>query len=97
MRRVALSAEFEADFGQRTAGAVLERSLAESESDPDSDHHIHCLGLDFTALSHSIDQDWQRAGDRITHTFHIDWYPFRRDARLFSRLERAEIQFIGNQ
>jgi len=33
-RRVALSAVFEADFGQRTATAVLERSLAEVEAAP---------------------------------------------------------------
>jgi len=33
-RRVALSAVFEADFGQRTATAVLERSLGEVEADP---------------------------------------------------------------
>src|SRR5437879_3491631 len=33
-RRVALSAIFEADFGQRTAPAVLERHLATTESDP---------------------------------------------------------------
>jgi N utilization substance protein B len=33
-RRVALSAVFEADFGQRTATAVLERLLAETEADP---------------------------------------------------------------
>src|SRR4029078_2798755 len=33
-RRVALSAVFEADFGQRTATAVLERALAEVEADP---------------------------------------------------------------
>ena len=33
-RRVALSAVFEADFGQRTAIAVLERDLAEVEADP---------------------------------------------------------------
>ena len=33
-RRLALSAVFEADFGQRTAEAVLERHLAESEKDP---------------------------------------------------------------
>ena len=32
-RRVALSAVFEADFGQRTATAVLERDLAEVEAD----------------------------------------------------------------
>ena len=32
-RCLALAAVFEADFGQRTAGAVLERHLAESERD----------------------------------------------------------------
>ena len=32
-RRLALAAIFEADFGQRTADAVLERHLAESERD----------------------------------------------------------------
>ena len=32
-RRLALAAIFEADFGQRTAGAILERHLAESERD----------------------------------------------------------------
>jgi N utilization substance protein B len=35
-RRVALAAVFEADFGQRTAQAILERHLAETESDPDA-------------------------------------------------------------
>jgi len=33
-RRVALAAIFEAEFGQRTAPAVLERTLAETEADP---------------------------------------------------------------
>jgi N utilization substance protein B len=33
-RRLALAAIFEADFGQRTAEAVLERHLAESEGNP---------------------------------------------------------------
>jgi N utilization substance protein B len=33
-RRVALAAVFEADFGQRTPAAVLERQLAETEGDP---------------------------------------------------------------
>jgi transcription antitermination protein NusB len=32
-RRLALAAVFEAEFGQRTAEAILERHLAESESD----------------------------------------------------------------
>ncbi|TMF33981.1 MAG: transcription antitermination factor NusB [Chloroflexi bacterium] len=33
-RRLALAAVFEADFGQRTASAILERHLTETESDP---------------------------------------------------------------
>jgi len=35
-RRLALAAVFEADFGQRTATAVIERHLAEIESHPDA-------------------------------------------------------------
>ena len=34
-RRLALASVFEAEFGQRTAAAVLERHLAEIEADPD--------------------------------------------------------------
>jgi len=33
-RRLALAAVFEADFGQRTASAILERHLTETEGDP---------------------------------------------------------------
>ena len=33
-RRLALAAMFEAEFGQRTATAILERHLAEGEADP---------------------------------------------------------------
>jgi transcription antitermination protein NusB len=33
-RRIALAAIFEAEFGQRTATAILERHLAETEGDP---------------------------------------------------------------
>ncbi len=35
-RRLALASVFEAEFGQRTAGTVLERHLAEIEADPDT-------------------------------------------------------------
>ena len=35
-RRLALASIFEADFGQRTPEAVLERHLAESERDPEA-------------------------------------------------------------
>jgi N utilization substance protein B len=33
-RRLALAAVFEAEFGQRTADAIIERHLAETESEP---------------------------------------------------------------
>ena len=36
-RRLALAAVFEAEFGQRTADAILERHLAETEGDPRAD------------------------------------------------------------
>jgi N utilization substance protein B len=35
-RRVALAAIFEAEFGQRTPGSILERHLAELEGDPET-------------------------------------------------------------
>ncbi len=35
-RRLALAAVFEAEFGQRTAEAILERHLAETEGDPET-------------------------------------------------------------
>jgi N utilization substance protein B len=35
-RRAVLAAVFEAEFGQRTAGAVLERELAAGEGDPET-------------------------------------------------------------
>lgn len=35
-RRLALAAIFEADFGQRTASAALERQLAAAEADPEA-------------------------------------------------------------
>jgi N utilization substance protein B len=35
-RRLALATLFEADFGQRTAQAILERHLAETERDPEA-------------------------------------------------------------
>ena len=35
-RRAALAAVFEAEFGQRTAGAILERDLGENEGDPET-------------------------------------------------------------
>jgi len=42
-RRLALAALFEAEFGQRTAPAVLERHLAETEGDPETTRHARLL------------------------------------------------------
>jgi N utilization substance protein B len=42
-RRLALAAVFEAEFGQRTAGAVLERHLAEEGSDAATAEHARAL------------------------------------------------------
>ncbi len=42
-RRLALAALFEAEFGQRTASAVLERHLAETEGDPETARHARLL------------------------------------------------------
>ena len=42
-RRLALAALFEAEFGQRTAPAVLERHLAETEGDPETARHARLL------------------------------------------------------
>jgi transcription antitermination protein NusB len=42
-RRLALASLFEAEFGQRTAAAILERHLAESEGDPEAARHARLL------------------------------------------------------
>ena len=42
-RRLALAALFEAEFGQRTAPAVLERHLSESEGDPETARYSRLL------------------------------------------------------
>jgi len=42
-RRLALASLFEAEFGQRTAAAVLERHLAETEGDPETAVHARLL------------------------------------------------------
>jgi N utilization substance protein B len=45
-RRLALAALFEAEFGQRTAPAILERHLAETEGDPEAARHArHLVGI----------------------------------------------------
>ena len=42
-RRLVLASLFEAEFGQRTAAAVLERHLAETEGDPETARHARLL------------------------------------------------------
>ena len=42
-RRLALASLFEAEFGQRTAAAVLERHLAETEGDPETARYARLL------------------------------------------------------
>ncbi len=42
-RRLALAALFEAEFGQRTAPAILERHLAETEGDPETARYARVL------------------------------------------------------
>ncbi|HEY6057768.1 MAG TPA: transcription antitermination factor NusB [Candidatus Limnocylindrales bacterium] len=42
-RRLALASVFEAEFGQRTSGAILERHLAETEADPETGSYARLL------------------------------------------------------
>jgi N utilization substance protein B len=54
-RRLALAALFEAEFGQRTAGAVLERHLAETEGDPETAAYARTLVAAVVANRDEID------------------------------------------
>ena len=59
-RRLALSSVFEADFGQRTAEAVLERHLAEEERDPAAATLAHELVDGVVRHRESIDAEITR-------------------------------------
>jgi transcription antitermination protein NusB len=59
-RRLALAALFEADFGQRTAQAVLERHLAETERDPGAAELARQLVDAVVANRHTIDAEIER-------------------------------------
>ena len=59
-RRVALAAVFEADFGQRTATAVLERQLAETEADPAAGELARRIVGEVVAKRDSIDARIER-------------------------------------
>jgi transcription antitermination protein NusB len=54
-RRLALASLFEAEFGQRTAPAILERHLAESEGDPESARYARFLVEAVVARRDEID------------------------------------------
>jgi transcription termination factor NusB len=60
-RRLALAAVFEADFGQRTATAILERHLAETESDPRAADLARRLVAAVVAHRDTIDAEIARA------------------------------------
>ena len=59
-RRLALVAVFEADFGQRTADAILERHLAESEGDPRAAELARRLVAAVIAHRYTIDAEIAR-------------------------------------
>ncbi len=59
-RRLALAAIFEADFGQRTAGAVLERHVAETEGDPIAIELARTIVAAVVAHRDRIDADIER-------------------------------------
>jgi N utilization substance protein B len=59
-RRVALAAVFEAEFGQRTATAVLERQLAETEADPAAGDLARRIVASVVAQRDSIDARIER-------------------------------------
>ena len=54
-RRLALAAVFEAEFGQRTADAILERHLAETEGDPRAADLARSLVANVVAHRDTID------------------------------------------
>jgi transcription antitermination protein NusB len=63
-RRLALAAIFEAEFGQRTATAILERHLAESEGDPATASLAREIVATVTARRDKIDAEIERAAPR---------------------------------
>ncbi|HEX9044047.1 MAG TPA: transcription antitermination factor NusB, partial [Candidatus Limnocylindrales bacterium] len=81
-RRLALASLFEADFGQRTAGAILERHLAESEADPDTAEHARHLVAAVVEHRADIDAEIERLAPR---------YPVVQLARMDRALLRCGI------
>jgi N utilization substance protein B len=84
-RRLALSAVFEADFGQHTAEAVLERHLAESEKDPAAAELARELVGAVTTYRDSIDAEITRRAPQ---------YPVTGLARMDRALLRTAISEV---
>jgi transcription antitermination protein NusB len=59
-RRVALAAIFEAEFGQRTAISILERTLAETEADPRAGDLARRIVAGVVAQREAIDAQIER-------------------------------------
>jgi len=83
-RRLALASVFEADFGQRTAGAILERHLAE-EADPDVAELARTIVDGVVAHRDTIDATIERLAPR---------YPVTGMARMDRALLRSAISEV---
>ncbi|MES1239383.1 MAG: transcription antitermination factor NusB, partial [Chloroflexota bacterium] len=84
-RRLALSAVFEADFGQRTADAILARHLAEEERDPTAIELAQELVAAVIAHRDTIDAEITRQAPR---------YPVTGLARMDRALLRTAISEV---
>jgi transcription antitermination protein NusB len=81
-RRVTLAAVFEAEFGQRTAEAILERHLAETEGDPETAAFARGLVAAIVERRDSIDELIERTAPQ---------YPVVQLARMDRALLRCAI------
>ena len=81
-RRLALAAVFEAEFGQRTAEAILERHLAETEGDPLAADLARTLARAVVANRDTIDAEIVQAAPQ---------YPVGQLARMDRALLRCAI------
>jgi N utilization substance protein B len=84
-RRVALAAVFEAEFGQRTATAVLERQLAETEADRGAGELARTIVRELVAERDSIDALIERTAPQ---------YPVVQLARMDRALLRCAISEV---
>src|SRR5512141_167755 len=84
-RRVALAAVFEAEFGQRTATAILERTLAEVEADPKAGELARRIVAEVVAHRDSIDALIERTAPQ---------YPVVQLARMDRSLLRSALSEV---